>query len=360
MPPVTHIAEARPFPADTAGEGRCARLAGVFEALPAAVLLLDGRGRVVEVNAAARGLFDDSLVGRPWREVVAEQFHGAGGTDLRLRDGRLLSLATRPLEGQPGQLLMFSEVTTERRMAQALGQHKRLIDMGRMAASLAHQIRTPLSAATLYLSKLADPRADIDSARSRRFSAKALERLCELERLIRDMLLFARGERGRVEPVMAGLLLEQALEPMATGLRTQGVAIELDGEALECELWVNPTLLSSALQNLINNAAEALAGVGEAGARIRLLAETDGDAVRLVVEDNGPGIPSELREAVFEPFISHRAGGTGLGLAVVQAVARAHHGRVLLEPTADGGSRFSLRLPTAAGNEHEKTRAGSP
>ncbi len=335
MPPVTHIVEPLPLSAHTAEQGRCARLAGLFEALPAAVLLLDGHGRVVEANGAARELFADALIGRPWHQVVAERFEADAGADLRLRDGRLLSLATRPLPGQPGQLLMFSDVTEERRMARALGQHKRLIDMGRMAAALAHQIRTPLSAATLYLSRLAGD--DLDPERSRRFSARALERLRELERLIGDMLLFARGERGAIELVRVGELLQRALAP----LKAREIHVEVAGDALGDELRVNPTLIASALQNLINNAADAL---GQGG-HIRLLAERADGAIHLVVEDDGPGVPEAQRETLFEPFVSHRPGGTGLGLAVVRAVALAHQGDIELGESVSGGARFSLRLP---------------
>ncbi|MFX5472275.1 PAS domain-containing sensor histidine kinase, partial [Acinetobacter baumannii] len=92
------------------------------------------------------------LVGMLWREVIARCFapREDDGHEISLRDGRRLSIATRSLNGEPGQLILLNDLTDPRRPQEQLARHERLSALGRMVASLAHQIRTPLSAALLY------------------------------------------------------------------------------------------------------------------------------------------------------------------------------------------------------------------
>ncbi len=123
-----------------------------------------------------------------------------------------------------------------------------------------------------------------------------------------------------------------------------GVAVTVDGAA---RAPGHPDKLRQVLVNLVRNAAEAAGAGGRVEVRV---AERDG-AAEVAVEDSGPGIPSERRDRLFEPFFTTKPRGTGLGLAVSRAIARAHGGDLAADVAAAGGARFALRLPLRRAGE---------
>lgn len=317
------------------------RLQSLLNALPAAVLVLDGQGRVQEQNPAAEALLGQHLQGHVWRELIDKLFlpQAVAGSDLLLHNGRYVSLSTCPLGHEPGQILLLHDVTEKRQIQHHLEHNRRLADMGRMAASLAHQIRTPLATALLYVSQLAS--LSSGNEMQQRFSRKALESLKGLEKLIADMLLFANGGGQTHEPVQAADVLQQAVEPLRLRLEEQDIELVMALDKGECTLSATPRLLISALQNLINNAIAAMPD----GGRLTLSLHSDSGRVEIGVRDTGSGIDPSVAARLFEPFVTTRQGGTGLGLAVVQAVARTMGGEVQCESKAGEGSCFTLRLP---------------
>ena len=325
------------------------RLQSLLNALPAAVLVLDGQGRVQEKNPAAVSMLGDSVQGRLWRELIDQLFipQTSPDGDLLLRSGRYISLSTCPLDHEPGQILMMQDVTEQRQMQQHLQHSRRLADMGRMGASLSHQIRTPLASALLYVSQLNGMNANNEM--QQRFSGKALQSLKGLEKLIADMLLFANGGGGELEQVNGAQLMQQALEPLQQTLTLSGITLQQDIAPDESPLLCNPTMVVSALQNLINNAIQAM----PEGGRLTLSLHRENTLLELGVRDSGPGIEPSIQPRLFEPFVTSREAGTGLGLAVVQAVARAMGGDACCESKLGEGSYFALRLPLVEATESQ-------
>ncbi len=225
-----------------------------------------------------------------------------------------------------------------------LARRERLSALGEMAAKLAHQLRTPLAAALLYVGHLARP--SLDEADRLRFASKAMDRLQYLERLIADMLAFVRGAQGvRSRFTVRGLLTDllQLIEAQACA---QGVAIEMLDEAGDLEITADRQALAGALTSLLENALQA----SRPGGRIRITVKADaGPFVMFAVEDEGEGIAEVARVRVFDPFYTTRAGGSGLGLAIVKQTADAHGGWVELESELGKGSRFSLFIPKQPG-----------
>ncbi len=312
----------------------------LLKALPAAVVILDGDGTVQECNPAAETLLGEPLRGVPWRELIARAFAPRlhDGHEISLRDGRLVRIAISPLGGEPGQILLLTDLTETRRLQERLGRHKRLAAMGEMAAAVAHQIRTPLASALLFISHLARPA--LDEHTRTQVAAKIHERLRHLEQLVNDMLVFARGGSFEVEPVPVAQLLAAVQATLEPQLKVQDAILTVADGAGEALVLGNREALLSALLNIAANALQAR----PAGLRLELQARRAGQAVEILLRDNGPGIPRELHERIFEPFFTTRANGTGLGLAVVQAIAQAHRGAAWLESGA-AGSTFGLRLP---------------
>lgn len=320
------------------------RLTTLLETLPAGVLVLDGVEQVREFNQRALDQLGEPLRGETWdavRERVFPQPQSPTG-EATTRYGQRLHIASRSLDSEPGRILVMQDVTEAHARQEQLSRQQRLMAMGEMAASLAHQIRTPLTAAVLYSSHLA--KDHLPASERARFSARLSERLKHLERLVNDMLTFARGGRGGAECFGVQELLSDLYAAVETQLEAAGAQWQADNGAAELVLLGNKDALVGALGNLVANSLQAK----PQGAVLSVfVCACDDGCVELRLRDNGPGIPAELREHIFDPFFTTRPGGTGLGLAVVQATVRAHRGTVHVEAPAGGGCEFVLRLPTA-------------
>ncbi len=332
---------------------RALRLRRVFHVLPGGVVVLDGCGIVEECNPTARALLGDPIKGQLWRDVVARAIapRWDDGHDVTLQSGRRVNISTQALFGdEPGQIVLIQDVTETRQLQDQLHHYQRLASQGDMAARLAHQIRTPLSAAILYLSNLA--RSKLDDATRQRFLGKIKERLGHLEKIVEDMLLFARGDTSAFSAVeVAGLVDDFARDAVAS-VHTGGFVLETSNLAPGASLYANRNALLSVFQNLVNNAVEACG----AGGKLRLEVTAEADMVEFCFSDNGPGISAAIRERLFQPFVSTRAQGTGLGLAVAQTVVRSHGGTIAAEPNSPCGSKFRIRLPIVR-NPHGKGAA---
>ncbi|WP_433887301.1 sensor histidine kinase [Pseudomonas vranovensis] len=315
------------------------RLQNLLALLPGGVIVIDGLGRVREANPAASELLGEPLVGELWREVIARSFapREDDGHEVSLRDGRRLSIATRSLDAEPGQLVLLNDLTETRHLQDQLARHQRLSSLGRMVASLAHQIRTPLSAAMLYASHLAEQNLPVET--QQRFAGNLKERLHELEHQVRDMLVFARGELPLTDRLTPKALF-QALQ-QAAQTHVQGHAVRWQCDSHLGELLCNRDTLVGAMLNLIENALQAS---GEP-ARLKVHLYRREQVLHLCISDAGAGIDSALLARLGEPFLTTKATGTGLGLAVVKAVARAHQGSLQIRSRPGRGTCARISLP---------------
>ncbi|MGE7991335.1 sensor histidine kinase [Pseudomonas sp. NPDC089554] len=317
------------------------RLQNLLDLLPGGVIVIDGQGLVREANPAACDLLGEPLVGELWRQVIARSFapREDDGHEVSLRDGRRLSIATRSLDAEPGQLVLLNDLTETRRLQGQLARHERLSALGRMVASLAHQIRTPLSAAMLYAGHLADDEQQLPAQTRQRFATQLKERLHELEHQVRDMLVFARGELplgDRVTPKALFQALQQAAQS-----HVQGHSVRWQCDTHLGELLCNRDTLVGALLNLIDNALQA----SPEPARLKVHLYRREQNLHLCVSDAGSGIDGQLLARLGEPFLTTKSTGTGLGLAVVKAVVRAHQGELALRSKVGRGTCVRVVLP---------------
>lgn len=319
------------------------RLQNLLDLLPGGVIVIDGHGLVREANPAACELLGAPLVGELWRQVIARCFapREDDGHEISLRDGRRLSISTRSLDAEPGQLVLLNDLTETRHLQDRLARHERLSTLGRMVASLAHQIRTPLSAAMLYASHLAGQ--DLPLETRQRFAGSLKERLHELEHQVRDMLVFARGELPLTDRLTPKALF-QALQ-QAAQTQVQGHSVRWQCDSHLGELLCNRDTLVGALLNLLENALQASSG----SARLKIHLYLRDTTLRLCISDAGSGIDGALLRRLGEPFLTTKATGTGLGLAVVKAVARAHQGELQLRSRPGRGTCAIVSLPLIDG-----------
>lgn len=315
------------------------RLSTLLQALPAGVVVLDSQGAVTQANPAAIALLGEPLDGERWVDVIRRCFapRRDDGHEVSLKDGRRVSIEIRTMENQPGQLILLTDLTETRQLQSQLAHAQRLSAMGKMVASLAHQIRTPLSAAILYGGHLGQP--DLDEELRQRCASRLMSRLTHLEQQVRDMLIFARGET-RLAEELSTESLAQAVRAAIEGLRLpQEVKVDLKGQVADQPMLCNRDALVGVCTNLVNNSIEA-------GARnIGVTLQERENELMIRVSDDGPGFSADQASQMLEAFYTTKSHGTGLGLAVVQAVVKAHQGSFDIDSPAAGGATATLSLP---------------
>jgi len=316
------------------------RLSTLLKALPAGVVVLDSQGVVSQSNPAAIALLGEPLDGERWVDVIRRCFSPRrdDGHEVSLKDGRRVSIEIRTMDNQPGQLILLTDLTETRHLQSQLAHAQRLSAMGKMVASLAHQIRTPLSAAILYGGHLTQD--DLDEEMRQRCASRLMSRLTHLEQQVRDMLIFARGETRLAEELSATTLVT-ALESALEGIKpAAGSNVVMTNDLPEnCRLLCNRDALVGACTNLVNNSLEA----GATAVAVQMVSAA-GELV-ILVKDNGPGFGKAESTRLTEAFYTTKSHGTGLGLAVVQAVLKAHQGQFSIESPERGGAIATLRLP---------------
>ncbi len=315
------------------------RLSLLLNALPAGVIVLDSTARVSEANPVARAMLGEAILGGDWSALARSRLVATDAPDEWQVGPCRVSIAESPLDSAGGRILLIHDITAPHELKAELERNQRLAAMGEMAASLAHQLRTPLATALLYSANLAQPELS-DVARAR-FAGKATEQLKRLERLIQDVLLFARGESIGRDIIPAALLVSdaaQTLEPLCT---EKGVTFRMASDVGDSIIMGSRKALAGALINLLENALQAC----EPGGEVALSATMVAGRLRIGVRDTGPGIAPEAQARIFEPFFTTRGHGTGLGLAIALGVARAHGGTIEVSSKPGEGSEFLILLP---------------
>jgi len=320
-------------------------LRALIDAIPGGVVVLDPRGLVVETNAAAANLLGDPLNRQQWRDIVNRVFlPELDQGELKTEDGRQFSISTRPLGYEPGQVLLLSDVTQTRQLQRAAQQNLHLMTMGKMMASLAHQIRTPLASSMLYLSQIVD--GDMDRETSDNFSEKALARIKHIEKMINDMLVFAHGGQFNMCQFSICELIDELQDQLRPQIEQRKASLAITGDRINAQLRGNKDALLGALGNLCMNSLDAADAQPQILIKIKL---TLRGMLSITVQDNGCGIDSATRKHLFDPFFSTKVDGTGLGLAVVKSVIESHQGRIAVSSTPGRGSRFRIFLPCQQG-----------
>jgi two-component system sensor histidine kinase FlrB len=324
-----------------------AKLSNLLDLLPGGVIVLDRWGIVSQANPAAEDMLETNLEGRKWVQVIDECFAPRADDwhEVSLKNGRRLSLATRSLEAETGQIILLTDQTETRRLQQQVSRSERLSALGQMVSALAHQIRTPLSAALLYAGHLTE--RELSAEQTQRFSEKIVARLNNLEQQVRDMLIFAKGDVKLSDSVLISDLLKEVQQAVDVVLRANNVSLETDYRHSTAQIICNRETMVGAIANLIQNAAQA----SDPNGVITLRSYCEGRDVFVDIEDQGSGISPDIvhRLQQGEAFVTTKAQGTGLGLAVVRAVVKAHQGTFDIRSESSCGTRASIKIPCMSG-----------
>ncbi len=246
------------------------------------------------------------------------------------------------IEQACGQVKLLEEKRELQRRAQVA---EKLAAIGTLTAGLSHEIKNPLNAATLQL-KVLESRLRRVPEETRPLLRQPLQlvqdEITRLNRLLEEFLAFARPRELNAIPVDLGALLERVVDLLAVEAERASVRLERRWAPSLITLG-DEERLNQVVLNLVRNAIQAT----PVGGFVRIVAGLHDGAVRLVVEDSGPGISEELRVRVFEPFFTTKAAGSGLGLPLVHSIVDQHRGSIVIERGEVGGARFVIRLPPA-------------
>ncbi|TAM48525.1 MAG: hypothetical protein EPN53_09925, partial [Acidobacteria bacterium] len=305
-------------------------LAGVLtRGSSAGVVITEPGGTVRAANPEALDLVPALAVGAPLPlPLTAAPRARLGG---RVVEVRRLPLLAASGEAQ-GEVLFLSDRTGVEALERALAEREQMAGLGELAAGMAHELRNALATVRGYLRLLPGAHAE----ESARFVAAINDEAEGVAQLLDRFLRFAQPHELRREPLDLAALVEEA----ARKVRAAFPAVDVRVEAASAVAAGDALALGVVVENLLRNAAEAAGRGGLVTVRVDGLPEV----VRVVVEDDGPGVPADLRERLFLPFVSSKPSG-GLGLALARRFARLHGGDVEFEPREGGGARFAVWLP---------------
>jgi len=334
----------------TAKEQLAAKLTTLMDALPGGVLALDVNGVVSEENPAAQAILGQTVRGQQWKQVLAqltsEQDFMEG--EVTLRNGKRVSLSSSKYGELGDTIILLTDISENYRLGHQINREKRLTALGEMSARLAHQVRTPLASAMLYLSHLTTGRL-ATSDQNEVITDNIRNRLRQIEKLVDGMLSYIRGDNHTSQNFCVNEMLREVCDTSAPRLEAVSGSLLVDCSVQDLVMHGDKEALVNALLNLIDNAVEATvdttAKSGTVTPHIKIsVVEANGN-INIKVADNGPGISDFHRESVFDPFYSTREGGTGLGLAVVMSAVKAHRGEINIENPKTGGTVFTISIP---------------
>jgi PAS domain S-box-containing protein len=329
------------------------------DALSIALCIVEPGGRIERANHAFANLLGaarSSLVGRPWVELVPQEWRPAlqqalatagSGAEVALRvQGRSFGVTAYSISGadRGRAVLLLDDQTQRQRLQEQLVQSEKLSAIGQLIAGVAHDLNNPLASVVGFADYLAE-----FSEVPPRIREPLLVIQQEAERaaqIVKNLLGFARKQEHRRRPTAIRPLIEATLALLRNQLMAVNVESEVLCEEALPELDIDPVQMQQVFVNLINNAAQAIAQTGRPGT-IHIEARAWMDGLAVAVCDNGPGMEDSVAARVFEPFFTTKpeGEGTGLGLSISQGIVKEHGGRITLATRLGEGATFTLELP---------------
>jgi len=366
---------------------REAHLQSILETIPDAMVVIDEQGIMQSFSSAAERLFGyaaGEAIGRnvnilmpsPYRE----DHDGYVRRYLQTGERRIIGIgrvvvgerkdgSTFPMELSVGEMRSsdkrfftgFIRDLSERQRTEARLQElqaelvhvSRLTAMGEMASTLAHELNQPLSAIANYLKgsqRLLQDRSDDLAKRLRGALDKAADQALRAGQIIRRLREFV--ERGDTERRMESIvkLIEEASALALVGAKEQGVRVSFRYDPQAELVLADKVQVQQVLLNVMRNAVEAMEGSRRRELQV-YTGTTDDNMVMISIADTGTGISEEIASQLFQPFVTTKRHGMGVGLSISRTIIEAHGGRIWIEPNPGGGTIFRLTLPAASNEE---------
>lgn len=318
------------------------RLGILLNAIPAGVILLENN--IVLLHNPAVLHFVPSLgkgnqfaLPGEWQASIAPGEYLIGNPEDRNAPQKMVQVIR--IDEGIRSFIQIQDITANIALHQETQRENRLTAMGKMAAGIAHQFRTPLATALLYSSHLCDDQVEPEMAKE--FALRLRKQLLDLEKLSLDMLHFIANRPNKTVLTSARQLIEEAQASIQALFETKGVTLSVQCAIPDTVLLlVEPKSIPNALVAILENAL----AVSKAGDTVALSATTESKKLIITIADQGPGIASTIIDSVFEPFSTTSANGTGLGLSIAKNTLDAHRGTIGVQSTHEGAV-FKITLP---------------
>ena len=221
-----------------------------------------------------------------------------------------------------------------------LAEHARLAAIGQFASGIAHEIRTPLATVSMALDYLRD--SDLPESAEKR-TALASNEMARINRLLEDMLLYAKPLKLQINKVNLNQLLEEAISSQRVRAEAKGVTVIVQGGDPDTKINADYDRLLQIFINLVQNAIDA--APEDSAVKVSILTGDQDNVLGVTINNGGAPIPEDQVAKLFEPFFTTKPAGTGLGLAIVRRLSEAHGGSVEVVSDEATGTTFTLRLP---------------
>lgn len=335
----------------------------VVSSMANGLVSVDPEGRITSYNLLALellGLSESQVRGRRLEKILDFETSGIGRALFQCRssldreilfqraagDEIPLGLSTSPIITEDGMcngaVLVLRDLREIKRLEEKVRRNERLAAIGRLAAGVAHEIRNPLSSIrgfAQYLRHVLEEKPD-----AQQYAEVIIREMDRINRVVSDLLTFARPTKINLRSADMDELTAHVVRLVEADAASRGITIATAVPPDARNVVLDAAQMTQALLNLAINALQAVAPDGH----IVLGARRDPDRIFLWVEDDGPGIPPEARDKVFDPFFTSRETGTGLGLAIVHKIVENHGGDIRIQSPLEGrprGCRVTIILP---------------
>lgn len=373
---------------------REARLRSILETAPDAIIVIDEQGIIESFSPAAVRLFGFAAaeaIGRnvtilmpsPYRErhdAYIESYLKTGQRRIigigRIVVGQRKDGSTFPMELAVGEAVVdgrrvftsFIRDLTERQLTERRLQElqaellhvSRLSDVGQMASALAHELNQPLAAMVNYVQasrRLLQAETVPVSARIIEAMDKAVGQAARAGEIIRHLRSFIRKDEAEPEIEELNRIVEEATALALVGAKEGGVSVRWHLGEESMPVLVDKVQIQQVVFNLVRNAVEAMGGHPPPCELVVATAVSDAGTAEVRISDTGPGLAAHVKEQLFQPFITTKPKGMGLGLSICRSIVEAHDGRLWATPNAERGVTFQFTLPLAEGNQSGDPRS---
>ena len=328
------------------------------------ILLFTGDGRAVLVSEAARrflAIDRSAILGRHAREIfdsstvlgrMLREAFDAGTTlaqvEIRTETGRRIQVSLDLIHDDRtspglGALVTLHDLESVEEIGSELELSRRMAAIGRLTSGVGHEVKNPINAIVVHLELLKTKLGDASAPAVRHLEVIDAE-IHRLDRVVQTLVDFSRPVELRLSEQDLRPVIDDVLALAAEELSTHNVTLVSRLPSKPLVAKIDADLLKQAVLNVIQNGAQAM----EQGGRLEVVLEEEGKTAVLRVSDEGPGIPEEIREKIFDLYFTTKSGGSGIGLAMTYRILQFHHGSVEVQSKAGRGTEFQLRIPLAA------------
>ncbi len=334
----------------------------VVQNMPTGLVAIDGKNRIASFNRTASamlGVSAEEAMGRAASEILPMELDALASAppedgrvmereiECTLEGGRSVPIeasvsSLKSPEGEStGRLLMFRDMTEVRALKKEVERTRRLAAVGRLAAGVAHEIRNPLSSIKGFATYFKERHGHVKE--DSYIAGIMIEEVDRLNRVIGQLLEFARPMALHRKPVQPGVIIRHALKMVEARAADQGVTTETRLHPETGPIPMDADRMTQVFLNLFLNGLEAMPGGGTLSVTVDV--DDTGQYGRFMVRDTGKGIAPDDLTHIFDPYFTTKPSGTGLGLAVVHKIVESHGGEVRVESEEGKGTAFTVLLP---------------